>query len=59
MELEITLKSGQLIVTFPTKVEYTGWPRQILKVYHGAKVDEYQLVEIQNYVIKESTISIE
>ncbi len=53
MELEIALKSGQLIITFPTKVEYTGWPRQILKVYHGTKVDEYPMVDIQNFTIKE------
>ena len=52
MELEITLKSGQVITTFPTKVEYTGWPRQILMVYHGTKVDEYPFVEIQSFVVK-------
>ena len=54
MELSITLKSGQVIVTFPTKVEYTGWPRQSLKVYHGAKVDEYPFVEIQSFEINGS-----
>jgi len=51
MELKIKFKSGQELVTFPTKVEFINWPVKALFVYHGTKKDQYDLITITSYII--------
>lgn len=64
MELKIKLKSGQEITTFPTRIDFKNWPVKTLFVYHGKKVDQYNLIDIIGFEVfddstKEAVLGLE